>query len=92
MDSGPETFSIESEMGVKPYVRMWPGPVSSCVKFYRFLKRIWRYFDFSNIVSECVELYIKMRVLRSTFVWKKSRAVLMSYARVIQILVKANFI
>ena len=87
MESGPKTFSIESEMGVKPYVRLWPGPVSCYVKFYRFSELILRFFTFSDTVSDCDETSVKISEISIRVQRFENRVVWTSYVKVMRVYV-----
>ena len=87
MDSGPETFSIESEMGVKPYVRLWPGLFSCYVSFYRFSELILRFFTFSDTVSDCDETSVKISAISIRVQRFENRVNWTSYVKVIAVFV-----
>ena len=85
MDSGPETFSIESEMGIKPYVRLWPSLFSCYVSFYRFEARSTRFFDVRATISDCDETSVKISVISIRVQRFENRVVWTSYVKVMAI-------
>ena len=82
MDSGPETFSNESEMGVKPYVRLWPGLFSCYMSFYSFETRSTRFFDVRATVSDGDETSVKISIILIRIQRFENRVVGTSYAKV----------